>query len=95
MWNVGLCREVQDWEVRQLLDLLGFLYGLRFGEVGEDSMRWECPKSKGVFSIFSFYHRLMGGDRVPFPWKECLSGGLSVQSRFLCVDNSVTTYFDD
>ncbi|GMP93731.1 hypothetical protein CsSME_00043444 [Camellia sinensis var. sinensis] len=67
VWNVVLRRQVQDWEMGQVLGLLGFLYGLRFRGAGENFMRRDCPKSKGVFSVSSFYHRITGRVGVPFP----------------------------
>ncbi|GMP84195.1 hypothetical protein CsSME_00037813 [Camellia sinensis var. sinensis] len=38
-----------------LVELLAFLYELRVGEVGWDSLVWKCPGAKGTFSVFSYY----------------------------------------
>lgn len=66
-WNVRLRREVQDWEVDQLVELLGFLYGFQAGGTGEDSMVWYCPGSKGLFSVSPYYGALIHVDAVSFP----------------------------
>ncbi|GMP72532.1 hypothetical protein CsSME_00030528 [Camellia sinensis var. sinensis] len=68
-WNVALRRAVQDWEQGQLMELLAFLYELRVGEVGQDSLVWECPGAKGTFSVSSYYRVLAHVEEVVFPWK--------------------------
>lgn len=74
VWNVRLRRNVQDWEQDQLVDLLGFLYGLKFVGDGQDSLVWDCPRSKGVFTVSSFYGRLVQDGSAQdvarvFPWR--------------------------
>lgn len=67
VWNVRLRSEVQDWDVDQLVELLGFLYRLQARSAGEDSMAWVCPGSKGLFSVSSSYGALVYVDAVSFP----------------------------
>ncbi|KAF5934324.1 hypothetical protein HYC85_030495 [Camellia sinensis] len=40
VWDIQLRREVQDWEVNQLGELLGFLYGAGLSGRGEDVLVW-------------------------------------------------------
>lgn len=61
---------MQDWELDQLVGLLGFLYKLQFGGDGEDTLFWEGLRAKGVFSVLSFYRMLEGGGVGVFPWKN-------------------------
>ncbi|CAL5330332.1 unnamed protein product [Camellia sinensis] len=66
VWNVRLRCDVQDWELDQLVDLLGFLYGLQIGRDGMDSLVWDVRGSRGVFLVSSFYGALAGGLVVCF-----------------------------
>ncbi|XP_028069530.1 uncharacterized protein LOC114272060 [Camellia sinensis] len=59
VWNVQLRRDVQDWELDQLVDLLSFLYGLHLGWTDQDSLVWDCPRAKGIFIVSSFYGALV------------------------------------
>ncbi|GMP86824.1 hypothetical protein CsSME_00039460 [Camellia sinensis var. sinensis] len=75
VWNVHFRRDVQDWELDQLVDLLGFLFSVKDGRDREDSLVWDCSRSKGVFSVFSFYGMLEGRSGVVFPWKSIWATG--------------------
>lgn len=66
-WNMRLRRKVQDWEVDQLVELLGFLYGFQAGGTREDFMVWYCPGSKWLFSVSPYYSALIHVDAVSFP----------------------------
>ncbi|XP_028127279.1 uncharacterized protein LOC114323799 [Camellia sinensis] len=59
VWNVQLRRDVQDWELDQLVDLLGFLYDLHLGQADNDALVWDCPRAKGIFTVSSFYGALV------------------------------------
>ncbi|CAL5434168.1 unnamed protein product [Camellia sinensis] len=74
-WNLHLRRNVQDWELDQLVGLLGFLYELQFGGDGEDTLSWEGPRAKGIFLVSSFYGMLEGGGVGVFPWKNIWAVG--------------------
>ncbi|GMP31028.1 hypothetical protein CsSME_00005413 [Camellia sinensis var. sinensis] len=74
-WNLHLHRNVQDWELDQLVGLLGFLYELQFGGDGEDTLSWEGTRAKGIFLVSSFYGMLEGGGVGVFPWKNIWAVG--------------------
>lgn len=46
----------------------------RMGD-GADSLVWDCSRSKGVFSMSSFYGMLEGGSGEVFPWKSIWVAG--------------------
>ncbi|XP_028067083.1 uncharacterized protein LOC114269911 [Camellia sinensis] len=87
VWNVQLRRNVQDWEQDQLVELLGFLYGLKFVGNGQDSLVWDCPRSKGIFTLSFFYRRLVQDGfaqdvaRV-YPWRGVWLSGLPSKVAF-------------
>lgn len=71
MWDIILRREVQVWEIDEVLVLIGRLYdGWDRGRI--DSLRWR-PSSVGSFlmkSFFFFIYQILGGSVVwTFPWK--------------------------
>ncbi|XP_028125322.1 uncharacterized protein LOC114322241 [Camellia sinensis] len=89
VWNVQLRRNVQDLEQDQLVELLDFLYGSNFVREGQDSLVWDCPRSKDIFTVSSFYGRLVQDGfaqdvaRV-YPWSGVwLSGSPSKVAFFV------------
>ncbi|XP_028065894.1 uncharacterized protein LOC114268862 [Camellia sinensis] len=77
VWDVQLRRQVQDWEVTQLVEMWGFLYGLGITRVGQDVMVWNGAGAKGWFSVF-ILSGFGGGSGKGFSLKEYLGAGCSV-----------------
>ena len=54
-----LRRSVQDWELSDLVELLGLLYKIKGLGVGEDELRW-TGTGNGVFPVSLFIIFLVG-----------------------------------
>ncbi|KAF5932279.1 hypothetical protein HYC85_028450 [Camellia sinensis] len=70
VWDIQLRRQVQDWEVSQLVELWGFLYGLGLTGVGSDVMAWACVRESVMYVLC---HCGVGGSFV-----LALSGCLAI-----------------
>lgn len=75
---------MQDWEVAQLVELWGLLYGLGITGVGSDVMMWNGVGAKGLFTVSSLYWGLVGDCSRVFPWKNVWVPGVPSRWLSLC-----------
>lgn len=81
------------------MDFLGFLYGLRFFWLGGGRRRagyfgvGMAELQRGLLNVF-FLSFACGRGWCSIFVEECLGDGLSILSRFLCVDSGFRAYSD-
>lgn len=68
IWSLRLRRDLNDWEVEELLNLLGILGNLKPYSNRSDSWRWNLNQ-KGLFTSKSFYIELADISWTVFPYK--------------------------
>uniref|UniRef100_A0A2N9IDN0 Reverse transcriptase domain-containing protein n=1 Tax=Fagus sylvatica TaxID=28930 RepID=A0A2N9IDN0_FAGSY len=70
VWSVNLHRSLQDWELGEYTDLMGFLYRRKVKRSEVDQMWWDCTTS-GLFEVRSYYRMLTSNNNITnFPWKS-------------------------
>ena len=70
VWSVNLHRSLQDWELGEYTDLMGFLYRRKVKRSEVDQMQWDCTTS-GLFEVRSYYQMLTSNNNITnFPWKS-------------------------
>ncbi|OVA16871.1 hypothetical protein BVC80_1233g7 [Macleaya cordata] len=57
-WDLGFRRDINDWEVEELSNLLSALEVVHLDDEEEDRLIWK-PESDGEFKVSSFYKILM------------------------------------
>jgi hypothetical protein len=68
-WNVSFTRSVQDWELESVAEFMDVIYSMLPSQEGVDSIYWKLSSQK-VFSVNSFYKRLMAPVDKCYPWKS-------------------------
>ena len=79
-WNPTFLRSFNDLEINDDLNLLATIQGVKLNPNRKDSLAWSLSKS-GIFTIKSYYDKLMGGMMENFPrkliWNNCISTKIS------------------
>ncbi len=68
-WNVSFTHSVQDWELVSVADCLDVMYLVLPTQEKTDSICWKLSSQK-VFSVNSFYRRLISPAHRCYPWKS-------------------------
>jgi hypothetical protein len=69
-WELTFSRNVHDWEKDSMNSLMELIYSTNVVGNGVDTLCWQ-RKSKGGFTVKSFYQSLSPSPLRMFPWKCC------------------------
>ncbi|KAF5465994.1 hypothetical protein F2P56_015953, partial [Juglans regia] len=69
LWDVGLSRSAQDWEVEEVTDFFRQLYSMEIRRQGRDQLCWRQTTSK-KFTVRSFYKVILNQHHTGFPWRR-------------------------
>uniref|UniRef100_A0A5B7B4Q6 Reverse transcriptase zinc-binding domain-containing protein n=1 Tax=Davidia involucrata TaxID=16924 RepID=A0A5B7B4Q6_DAVIN len=67
IWDPRLRRDLRDWEIAEVINLLGHLSSLRLVAGHVDALVWKVDHSRG-FSVRSFFKELTAKGDCSFPW---------------------------
>lgn len=87
VWDIQLRWQVQDWEVAQLVELWGSLYGLGLIGVRSNVMVWNGVGARGQFIVSLFYWGLVWECGRVLHWKSIWMLGVPSKVVFFNVDN--------
>lgn len=69
VWIPRMRRNLLDWEMGEVCNLLSVLHGVKPVCDNLDAMVWS-PSTKGIFSTKYMYNELFGSVSMPFPFKR-------------------------
>jgi hypothetical protein len=67
-WELTFSRNIQDWELDTMNSFMELIYSTNLDGNGVDTLCWQ-QKSKGRFTVRSFYRCLSPTPSLVFPWK--------------------------
>jgi hypothetical protein len=68
-WDIIFSRQAQDWELETMSAFMELLYSYPIRGGSLDVLCWR-PSRRKVFTVKSYYSRLLQPSRSIFPWKS-------------------------
>uniref|UniRef100_A0A5B7BKK6 Reverse transcriptase zinc-binding domain-containing protein n=1 Tax=Davidia involucrata TaxID=16924 RepID=A0A5B7BKK6_DAVIN len=88
VWTPLFRRNLQDWELEEVFNLLRHLQKFSISVERSDELVWIMGNTR-VFSVKSFFMVLESKGLKDFPWRSILGDGDPEKSGFLCLASGV------